>query len=207
MSEVDFPLILLAALVGVASPGPSTLAIAGASLSSGRSGGLALAAGVTTGSLMWSAAAALGLSALMLANAWTFEAMRYAGAACLGFLAIRSARAALRPGAMEMRPLTAAGAGRAYAKGLALHLTNPKAIMFFGSLYVIGVPRGAAASDLALVFCAVGLQSALVFHGYALIFSAPAMAGAYRRLRRGFEGACAVFFGLAAFRIFTAKLT
>ena len=96
-AEVNLPLILLAALVATASPGPATLAIAGTSMASGRRYGLALAAGVTTGSLAWSVAAAAGLSVVMLANAWVFEAMRYAGAAYLLFLAFKSARSALRP--------------------------------------------------------------------------------------------------------------
>src|SRR3546814_5718993 len=56
-----------------------------------------------TGSLTWSIAAAAGLSAIMLANAWAFEALRYAGAAYLLFLAFKSARAALTAGAPALR--------------------------------------------------------------------------------------------------------
>src|SRR3546814_15687490 len=55
----------------------------------------------------------------------------------------------------------------AYRRGLVLHLTNPKAILFFGSLYAVGVPAGASVETLALVIAAVGLQSLLLFHGYA----------------------------------------
>src|SRR3546814_17381062 len=72
-------------------------------MASGRRYGLALAAGVMTGSLTWSIAAAAGLSAIMLANAWAFEALRYAGAAYLLFLAFKSARAALTAGAPALR--------------------------------------------------------------------------------------------------------
>ena len=71
--DINLPLILLAALVASASPGPATLAIAGTSMGSGRASGLSLASGITTGSLMWSVSAALGLGAVMLANAWMFE--------------------------------------------------------------------------------------------------------------------------------------
>ena len=71
--EVNLTLILLAAFVASISPGPATLALAGRSMASGRKSGLALASGITTGSLTWSVAAALGLGAVMLANAWVFE--------------------------------------------------------------------------------------------------------------------------------------
>lgn len=207
MTGIDLPLILAAALAGAASPGPATLAIAGASMQSGRARGLALAAGVLTGSLMWSSAAALGMGALMQANAWAFEVMRYAGAGYLGWLAWKSARSALRPGAGVVASGAVVSARRAYGKGLALHLTNPKAILFFGSLYAVGIPQTATPRDVLTVLLSVAAVSTVVFHGYALLFSTPAMTAAYARMRRGFDAVCAVFFALAAFKIFTARLT
>ena len=134
IDTINLPIILSAALIAGASPGPATLAIADTSMRQGRKFGLALAAGVTTGSLMWSVAAAFGLGALMLANAWAFEMLRYFGAAYLLFLAFKSAKSALGPDAEMREGVPARSLGRAYAKGLALHLTNPKAILFFGSL-------------------------------------------------------------------------
>ena len=76
MNDVNLTMILIAAFVAAGSPGPATLAIAGTSMSSGRRTGLALAAGVTTGSLIWSVSAAFGLAAVMavavagMADAW-----------------------------------------------------------------------------------------------------------------------------------------
>ncbi|MEX2520898.1 MAG: LysE family transporter, partial [Paracoccaceae bacterium] len=125
----------------------------------------------------------------------------------LVFLAWKSARSAMKPGAPAVKPVIATGPGRAYAKGLMLHLTNPKAILFFGSLYAIGVPPGAAPADVALVFAAIGLQSAIIFHGYAILFSSGAASAAYARMRRWFDGACAAFFAFAAFKIMTARLS
>lgn len=207
MTDIDLSLILIAALVGAASPGPATLAIAGASMNSGRARGLALAAGVLTGSLIWSAAAALGMGALMIANAWAFEVMRYVGAGYLAWLAWKSARSALRSGASAAPAGAVSSARRAYAKGLALHLTNPKAILFFGSLYAVAVPPTAAPVDVLTVLLSVAAISATVFPGYALLFSTPLLITAYARARRGFDAICAVFFALAAFKIFTARLT
>lgn len=207
MTTIDLPLILLAALIAGGSPGPATLAIAGASMEGGRTRGLALAAGVSTGSLIWSIAAALGLSALMLAHGWVFEVMRYFGAGYLAFLAYKSARSALRPGIAKAAGNAPRTARRAYAKGLMLHLTNPKAILFFGSLYAVGVPHGSSFADLSVVIIAVAIQSTLVFHGYALIFSSKPMTAAYARLRRWFDGVAAVFFAAASLKILTARLT
>ncbi len=52
------------------------------------------------GSLIWSISAALGLGAIMLANAWVFEIIRYFGAAYLMYLAYKSARSAFSSKAM-----------------------------------------------------------------------------------------------------------
>lgn len=210
--DINLPLILLAALLASGSPGPATLAIAGASMKSGRGFGLALAAGVSTGSLIWSTAAAFGLGAVMLANVWLFEALRWFGAGYLLWLAVRSARSALKPGMTEAQDNKTTGSGtylslrRAYATGLGLHLTNPKAILFFGSLYAVGVPPQASPQTLAVIIAAVALQNTLVFHGYALLFSSRPLARGYMRLRRWFEGAFALAFGYAGLRILTARL-
>ena len=205
--SVNLPLILGAAFVATASPGPATLAIADTSMRMGRRMGLALALGVTTGSLIWSTAAALGLAAIMASSVWALELLRYLGAAYLMFLAIKSARSAFAgPRAIE-RTETAPSLARAYLKGLALHLTNPKAILFFGSLYTLGISYETSHAELAVVIGAIGLQSLLVFTGYAWLFSYPWVARGYARLRRWFDAAFAAVFAAASIRLLTSRLS
>ncbi|WP_264211733.1 LysE family translocator [Leisingera thetidis] len=207
MADVNLMLILGAAFLGAASPGPATLTIAGTAMRHGRKPGLALAAGVCSGSLIWSVSAAFGLGAVMLANAWIIEMVRYAGAGSLMYLALRSARSALRPGTAALCAAPAPALRAAYAKGLALHLTNPKAVLFFGALYAIGLPPGTPPSELLTVMGAIAVQSALIFHGYALLFSSAAAARSYLRLRRGFEAVFAAAFATASWQIFAARLS
>ena len=206
LDAVNLPLILSAAFIGAASPGPATLSIAGTSMQQGRATGLALAAGITTGSLTWSLAAAFGLGAIMLANAWAFEVLRYFGAAYLLYLAWKSARTALGSDSTRQHILPPISLRRAYSKGLMLHLTNPKAILFIGSLYAVGVPATASPSSLLAIVAIVCLQSALIFHGYAMLFSIPRVAGVYVQLRRWFEGVFAVAFGAAGLSVLTTKI-
>jgi threonine efflux protein len=207
MHDINLFLILGAALLAGASPGPATLAIAGTSMQQGRRPGLALAAGITTGSLIWSISAAFGLGAIMHANAWMFEIARYFGAGYLMYLAYKSAKSALQSGVPVAVSVKSAALRAAYVRGVALHLTNPKAILFFGSLFAIGLPPGASISDLVIVIAAIGIQSCLVFHGYALIFSNAAMTRGYLRLRRPIETLFAAVFATASWRILTARLS
>lgn len=205
--DVNLPVILFAAFLASGSPGPATLAIAGTSMSSGRAAGLALASGVTTGSFIWSISAAFGLGAVMAANSWLFEVFRYVGAGYLGWLALKSARAAWYGKRLEAKPLPRTTPRRAFAKGLALHLTNPKAVLFFGALYAIGIPAGTPPSALIIVILAVGAQSLLMFHGYALIFSSAPMTAAYTRAKRVFEALFALAFGAIALKVLTTRIS
>ena len=174
-------------------------------MSSGRRQGLAIASGITTGSFIWSATAAFGLGALMLSNIWIFEFIRYCGGGYLLYLAYKSLRNAITSTGPGPRPIKADSLHTAYWRGIALHLTNPKAVLFFGSLFAIGVPTDASLTSLVIVMGAVGLQSLIVFHGYALLFSTNRITYAYFRLRRWFETAFAIAFGAAGIKILSAR--
>lgn len=207
MTEVNYLLVLLASFIAVASPGPATLAIAGTSMQHGRRSGAMLALGISTGSLFWSVSAALGISALMVSQAWLMDWVRYVGASYLLYLGWKSARSAIRGQDKATPDLSTKKSGRnLYIKGVAIHLTNPKAILFFGSLYSVAVPVGTAFAEIALLnFLIVG-QGFVVFQAYAYLFAKPIIRNSYFKLSRWFDGTFAVLFGGAAMGIITAKL-
>lgn len=149
MDELNWPLMLGAGIIASASPGPATLGIAGTSMRHGRRAGLSLSAGIMAGSYIWSATAAFGVGAILLAHVWVLETVRYCGGAYLIWLAARSLRSAMVPGAGEMANMPAPRGH--FMAGLALHITSPKPILFFGTLFSIGVPAGTGAGELALV--------------------------------------------------------
>ncbi len=201
MADIPYLLIVSVALVAIASPGPATLAILGTSMAQGRRFGMALAAGVMTGSLFWSVSAAFGLGALMYSQAWLVEVLRYLGAGYLFYLSYKSMRSAIRPGSNDQVVQTQLKLRSTYMKGLLIHLTNPKAIFFFGSLYALVISPEAGAVDLFRVILAVGSVSMLVFFGYAIVFSIASVRRLYLKLRRWLESAMALLFGLAGFRV------
>lgn len=206
MDTVNLPLILGAALVALPSPGPATLAIAGTSMASGRKIGMTLGLGVFCGSLTWSFSAAFGLSALMLANVWIFDSIRYIGAGYLIYLAYRSARAALAGKGQSTTPIQITSAWIAFRRGYAIHITNPKAVLFFGSLYSIGVPQNASVSDLITVIAAVGAMSFTCFIGYGWLFSIASVRRAYEKLHRAFSTLFALAFGAVGIKLLTTRL-
>lgn len=201
--DINLPLILFAALIGVATPGPATLAIAAASMEHGRRTGLAVASGTLTASLIWSFAAAFGLGAMMLASAWLFEIARYVGATYLIYLGIKAGLSALAGRNLNLKKCVAVSQKRAFLSGLSIHLTNPKALLAFGSIYAIGIPSGTPVNTLLVVIAAMAVQSALVFAGYALLFSVNWLTERYFSLQRWLDGMVSVvFIGVGAGALF-----
>ncbi|WP_170476880.1 LysE family translocator [Ruegeria arenilitoris] len=207
MITPTFLAIWLAWLMAGGSPGPATMGIAGTAMNEGRSAGLAFALGICAGSAAWGIAAALGLSAIMLANVWLFEAIRYVGVAYLGWLALKALRRAMSKDDVAMGNPVTGSYGTIFAKGAAIHLTNPKAILSWGSIYAIAAPNDASLFMLLGYFGLFYAGSLLIFIGYAFLFSSEHMVLAYRRARRWFDFAFAGFFGVASYKILTVRLT
>ncbi|WP_299591797.1 LysE family translocator [uncultured Tateyamaria sp.] len=134
----------------------------------GRAVGLALAWGVSSGSVIWAAAAALGFGAILLANQWLLETVRYAGAAYLAWLGLKSARAALQDRPLTPQDIGTASYARCWAQGALIHLTNPKAVMFWGSIMAIGLKPGADATGVATLVAICITISFVLMTGYAL---------------------------------------
>ena len=206
MVDVNIPLILAAGLIASLSPGPATLAIAGTSMERGRLQGVVIALGIFSGSITWSISAAAGIGALMLVNLWIFEVIRYLGAGYLLFLAVQAARGAISNKQLNTRAVQGR-LRRVYLQGLLLHLTNPKAVLFFGSIYTIGIPPGAQLSQLLTVMVSLAAISFTVFAGYALLFSTPLATKLYLRARRWFQAVFAIGFAAAGLKILTTRLT
>jgi len=203
MLTLSLPLLLLGWALAGASPGPATLAISGTAMRHGRVAGLATGFGVWCGSAAWGIAAALGVSALMLAYGWVAEALRIAGALYLLWLGYKSLNGAIRPKAREeVVPAT----GRAFLRGLLIHLANPKAILSWGAVYAVALPAGASATAVWGLFAALSATSAVVFLGYGALFSSGTVRRGYAKAGRWIEGAFGCLFGAAGLRLLTARL-
>ena len=205
MTGYELVLLWFAWILGGGSPGPATLGIASTSMNTGRRMGLMFSLGILFGSAFWGIAAALGMSAVMMTNAWVFEVIRYIGAAYLLYLALKSLRSAMSQKDMLTGKAQSGTAWKVFTKGALIHLTNPKAILGWGAIYAIALPAAAAIGDLFWMFGFLYSGSILVFIGYAFLFSSEGVVRVYQRLRRWFELTFALLFGAASLKILTAK--
>ncbi|MBO9413711.1 MULTISPECIES: LysE family translocator [unclassified Ruegeria] len=207
MITSGFVAIWLAWLMAGGSPGPATMGIAGTAMNEGRRAGLVFALGICAGSAAWGVAAALGLSAVMLANIWVFEVIRYFGVAYLGWLAFKALRRAMNSDEAALGQPVTGSLPVIFAKGAGIHLTNPKAILSWGSIYAIVAPSDASLPMLLGYFALLYGGSVLIFVSYAFLFSSDRMVCTYRRARRWFDFAFAGFFGLASYKILTVRFS
>ena len=88
--RADRALFAVSAALLILIPGPAVLYIVARSIHQGRAAGLMSALGVETGTLIHVAAATLGLSALLASSAAAFSVVKYAGAAYLLYLGVRT---------------------------------------------------------------------------------------------------------------------
>jgi threonine/homoserine/homoserine lactone efflux protein len=152
----------LAAFLGVSAvvivtPGQDTALTIRNTLLGGRSGGIATATGVVSGQLVWALAASAGLSAVLLASAPLFMAIRIAGAAYLVLLGAQALVAAVR-GVPSMHAHASPRRRQApYRQGVLSNLGNPKMAVFFTSLLPQFGSSFAAMLALGLVFATLTL--------------------------------------------------
>jgi threonine/homoserine/homoserine lactone efflux protein len=203
MTFLPSPTVLLAfAAAGVllaATPGPDMALFLSRTLSGGRPHGFAALAGAMTGLLLHTFAAALGLSALLAASARAYDAVKFAGALYLLYLAYGALRhgAALR---LEGQCGAGGGLARSYLTGLLINLTNPKIVLFFVTFLpqFIDVGDAAAAQKfffLGLAFIAIGasVNAAIIALAARFVAAAKANPKAIRWFDYGFAGLMGAF--------------
>jgi threonine/homoserine/homoserine lactone efflux protein len=118
-----------AAIALLLTPGPAVLYIVTRSVEQGRIAGLVSVLGICTGTLFHAAAAALGLSALLVSSASAFSTVKYVGALYLIVLGIQALSRRDTPRADNA--LERAGLSRVFTQGVVVNVLNPHTALFF----------------------------------------------------------------------------
>ena len=113
-------------------PGPDTAMVTKNAVAGGRRSGVYAAFGVAVGLTIWTAAAALGIAALLRASEIGFDILKFAGAVYLTWVGIQMLRS---HGVVAGDPAARTGSSKkAFRQGLLSDLGNPKIAVFFTSL-------------------------------------------------------------------------
>lgn len=176
-------LFIAAALVMLLTPGPAVTYIIARSLEQGRAAGLLTVLGIQTGTLFHVAAASLGLSSLLLSSALAFSVVKYAGAAYLVYLGVRTFLA--QEEASANGALTPKSRCQLYRDGVIVCLLNPKTALFFFSFLpqFVNVSKGRVAGQIFFLGIVFFFMAMITDGSYAL---AAGSAGHWLRKHRAF---------------------
>jgi threonine/homoserine/homoserine lactone efflux protein len=195
-------LFLAGAIVLLVIPGPAVFYIVGRTVGHGRPAGLVSALGIAVGTMFHVAAAALGLSALLVSSAHALRAVQLLGAAYLVFLGVRTllrgdSGAAESPGGGHRLP-------RIFGQGVLVNVLNPKTALFFLAFLpqFVDPARGSISAQvlfLGSVFALMGLCSDSCWALVASTLTAKLGSSLrWRRAQKSLSGGTLIALGLAA---------
>jgi threonine/homoserine/homoserine lactone efflux protein len=171
-------------LLAVASPGPSTVLVIQTAAVAGRRSGLLAAFAMMVGALAWAAAALYGLQVLFAQFEWLYVAFRIGGGLFLLYLAVMLWRHARDP----LPELPVGGTGhmtgwQGFLRALLLQLSNPKIMVFFGSVFLSVLPQNTPGWMDGAVLAIVAVNEFTWFALLALVFSGGPARAFYRRAK------------------------
>jgi len=195
----QFALYFAAAFLLAITPGPGIFYVAARTLAGGRAEGVASSFGTGLGGMVHVVAGSFGVSALVLASAELFTALKLLGAAYLVWIGIRTIQSARRDAAAALAggpPAPPIGPRRAFREGVLVEALNPKTAAFF--LAFIPQFVDAQAGNVALQFVVLGFVSVtlntladivVAFAAGGIREGAATHPALVRRLRQGSGGA------------------
>lgn len=160
------------AIALIVSPGPDSIYTLTRSISDGRTAGVTAALGSSSGSIVHTTAAVLGLSAVLQTSALAFTVVKFAGAAYLVYLGVQTFR---NPEEFEVSPEgTSYTPSQSFRSALLINVLNPKVAVFFLAFLPQFVRPGSSTAlqifTLGVLFASLGF----LYQAMLAVFSARA---------------------------------
>lgn len=189
MYWAEFLTVALIHLLAVASPGPDFAVVVRESVTHGRRAGTWTALGVGTAIFLHVGYSLLGIGLIVSQSIMLFNALKWLAAAYLLYIGFKALRA--RPGAFGSENVQASTVERtpraAFVAGFMTNGLNPKATLFFLSLFTVVInphtPLAIQAGYGAYLAVATGLWFCLV----AMLFSQQRVRAAFARMGHWFD--------------------
>lgn len=182
-------------VMGWLSPGPNMLAVISASISKGKRTGFATAAGLSLGGMLWAIAVVIGAVTLFELFPKFIFILRMLGASYLVWLGLRFLRAAKENQitSLEVSKVNYSS-WTAFRTGFFVVITNPKAAIFFSSVFAAFIPENAPVWALAVIVIASQLQAFVQHSITAMVFSSKTVVQHYQAASRSITGVIGVLY-------------
>ncbi|UCZ73635.1 threonine export protein RhtC [Dickeya zeae] len=192
-----FLTVALVHLIALMSPGPDFFFVSQTAISRSRREALMGVLGITLGVLVWAAIALLGLHLLLERMAWLHRIVTVGGGLYLCWMGWQLLRSALRQRAHQEDGTVEVALpqrGKTFMRGLLTNLSNPKALIYFGSVFSLFVGDDVGAAARWGLFTLISLETLLWFSVVALVFALPVMRRGYQRLAKWVDGLAGALF-------------
>ena len=189
MYWTEFFTVALIHLLAVASPGPDFAIVVRESVAFGRRAGVFTALGVGAGIFVHVAYSLLGIGLIVSQSIVLFNALKWLAAAYLLYIGIKALRAKpADPARAELSLEQAVRSPRAaFATGFVTNGLNPKATLFFLSLFTVVIDPHTPLTVQAGYGLYLALATALWFCLVAMLFSQPRVRAGFTRLGHWFD--------------------
>lgn len=203
-----FLTVAMVHLIALMSPGPDFFFVSQTAASRSRREAMMGVVGISLGVMVWAGVALLGLNLILQKMAWLHQIIMVGGGLYLcwmGWQLLRSARSqnAQTAPAAEVK-MALPKPGRSFIRGLLTNLSNPKAVIYFGSVFSLFVGEDVGAGARWGLFALITGETFIWFTLVAIIFALPAMRRGYQRMAKWIDGLAGVLFtGFGLHLIFT----
>jgi threonine efflux protein len=201
-----FLTVALVHLIALMSPGPDFFFVSQTAASRSRREAMMGVVGISLGIVVWAGVALMGLHLILQKMAWLHQVIMVGGGIYLcwmGWQLLRSARAQQAAPAAEAQ-VALPKAGRSFIRGFLTNLSNPKAVIYFGSVFSLFVGDSVGAGARWGLFLLIVAETFVWFSLVAVVFALPAMRRGYQRLAKWIDGGAGVLFtGFGLHLIFT----
>jgi threonine/homoserine/homoserine lactone efflux protein len=208
METLSIVLLTSVALtLGSMSPGPSFIVVARMALANSRTDGLAAALGMGIGGLLFSIAALLGLTALLLAVPVLHLGLRMVGGMYLiylGFRLWRGARQSLEFSTSDSPERSSVL--RSFVIGLATQLSNPKTALVYAGVFTAFLPSKPSYSLLVVLPGTVLIIETGWYCLVAIALSAPVPRARYLKLKAWIDRAAGVAMAALGTKLFSEAM-
>ncbi|HEY3592040.1 MAG TPA: threonine export protein RhtC [Buttiauxella sp.] len=184
-------------IVALITPGPDFFFVSQTAVSRSRKEAMMGVLGITGGVMVWSGVALLGLNLILEKMAWLHNIIMVGGGLYLCWMGYQMLRSALKKEtakSTEEVSVELARGGRSFLKGLLTNLSNPKAIIYFGSVFSLFVSNDVGSAERWGLFVMIALETFAWFTVVASLFALPQMRRGYQRLAKWIDGVAGALF-------------
>lgn len=192
-----FLTVAMVHLIALMSPGPDFFFVSQTAASRSRKEAMLGVVGISLGIVVWAGVALMGLHLILQKMAWLHQVIMISGGIYLlwmGWQLLRSARKQHQQAPQPEVQVALPSKGRSFIKGFLTNLSNPKAVIYFGSVFSLFVGDDVGAGERWGIFMLIIVETFCWFSLVALVFALPVMRRGYQRVAKWIDGVAGVLF-------------